>query len=146
MDGKFILLPQLDTFLKDLKQWVIDNFLKITDFNTWKSTLSSVSTSGKASDVAVDDTDGHFTGTNVEAVLEELYQDITDSGTIVDGSVTKVKLSSDVQQTLDKADTALQESDLQFATDQDIDNLFVKTPATSDPEDPNGDDDPGSNP
>ena len=39
--------------------------------------------------------------------------------------IPKTDLASDVQTSLGKADTALQASDLTFATDEDIDNLFI---------------------
>ena len=43
---------------------------------------------------------------------------------LVDGSVTKAKLAQGVQDSLDLADTALQDDDITSVTDQDIQNLF----------------------
>ena len=47
------------------------------------------------------------------------------SATIVAGSIAKTDLTTEVQTSLGKADTALQEADLQFATDADINGLFA---------------------
>lgn len=47
------------------------------------------------------------------------------SATIVAGSIAKTDLTTEVQTSLNKADTALQEADLQFATDADINGLFA---------------------
>lgn len=47
------------------------------------------------------------------------------SATVVTGSIAKTDLTSDVQASLDLADSALQESDIVLATDTDINNLFA---------------------
>ena len=46
------------------------------------------------------------------------------TGTLVDGSITKAKLVSGVQASLDLADTALQDEDITDVDNEDIENLF----------------------
>lgn len=45
--------------------------------------LAAVASSGDAEDVSIADSAGHFTATNVEDALAELYGSISGSGTLV---------------------------------------------------------------
>lgn len=56
---------------------------------TLENSLADVATSGAAADVSVVDEDGHFTATNVEDALEELYTAIGTGGTNAAVTVTK---------------------------------------------------------
>ena len=59
------------------------------------------------------------------------------TATITDGTVTKAKLVTAVQNSLDKADSALQEADFEWATDAEVNTSWAaalaaaKTPAQS---------------
>ena len=46
------------------------------------------------------------------------------TGTLIDGSITRAKLASDVTDSLDLADTALQDDDIDAVDDEDIEALF----------------------
>lgn len=56
--------------------------------------------------------------------VTELANDAVETSKIKDGNVTKQKLSQDVQNSLDLADSALQESDITICTEAEIDALF----------------------
>ena len=59
------------------------------------------------------------------------------TATITDGTVTKAKLETAVQNSLDKADSALQDADFEWATDSEVNTAWAsalaaaKTPAQS---------------
>lgn len=56
---------------------------------TLENSLADVATSGAAEDVSIEDSDGHFTATDVEGALEELYTAIGTGGTNAAVTVTK---------------------------------------------------------
>ena len=56
---------------------------------TLENSLADVATSGAAEDVSIEDSNGHFTATDVEGALEELYTAIGTGGTNAAVTVTK---------------------------------------------------------
>ena len=88
-----------------------------------KSSLATVATSGSYNDL----TDKPTIPAEVTESTVSGWGFTKNTGTYSKPSngIPKSDLASDVQTSLGKADTALQASDLTFATDEDIDNLFV---------------------
>lgn len=88
-----------------------------------KSSLATVATSGSYNDL----TDKPTIPAAVTESTVSGWGFTKNTGTYSKPSngIPKSDLASDVQTSLGKADTALQASDLTFATDEDIDNLFV---------------------
>ena len=80
-------------------------------------------------------TSGSQSGDMIFVTVDPQTHKVT--ATITDGTVTKPKLHADVQTSLGKADTALQDADFEWATDTDVRDawaaalLAAKTPANS---------------
>lgn len=80
-------------------------------------------------------TSGSQSGDMIFVTVDPQTHKVT--ATITDGSVTKPKLHADVQTSLGKADTALQDADFEWATDTEVRDawaaalLAAKTPANS---------------
>lgn len=80
-------------------------------------------------------TSGSQSGDMIFVTVDPQTHKVT--ATITDGTVTKPKLHADVQTSLGKADTALQDADFEWATDTEVRDawaaalLAAKTPANS---------------
>ena len=80
-------------------------------------------------------TSGSQSGDMIFVTVDPQTHKVT--ATITDGTVTKPKLHADVQTSLGKADTALQDADFEWASDTDVRDawaaalLAAKTPANS---------------
>ncbi len=80
-------------------------------------------------------TSGSQAGDMVVVAIDSNTHQVTAS--ITDGTVTKAKLVSSVQSSLDKADSALQEADFEWATDSEVNTAWAaamtaaQTPAQS---------------
>jgi len=80
-------------------------------------------------------TEGDQTGKMVTLTIDSATHTIT--ADIADGTLTKAKLATAVQNSLDAADSALQEADFEWATDTEINEAWAaalaaaKTPANS---------------
>lgn len=80
-------------------------------------------------------TSGSQSGDMIFVTVDPQTHKVT--ATITDGTVTKPKLHADVQASLGKADTALQDADFEWASDTDVRDawaaalLAAKTPANS---------------
>ena len=80
-------------------------------------------------------TSGSQSGDMIFVTVDPRTHKVT--ATITDGTVTKPKLHADVQTSLGKADTALQDADFEWATDTEVRDawaaalLAAKTPANS---------------
>ena len=80
-------------------------------------------------------TSGSQAGDMIYVSIDPTTHEVT--ATITDGTVTKAKLVTAVQSSLDKADSALQEADFEWATDAEVNTSWAaalaaaKTPAQS---------------
>ena len=80
-------------------------------------------------------TSGSQAGDMIFVSIDPTTHEVT--ATITDGTVTKAKLVTAVQSSLDKADSALQEADFEWATDAEVNTSWAaalaaaKTPAQS---------------
>ena len=78
---------------------------------------------------------GDQTGKMVTLTIDPATHTIT--ADIADGTLTKAKLATAVQNSLDAADSALQDADFEWATDTEINDAWAaalaaaKTPANS---------------
>lgn len=80
-------------------------------------------------------TSGSKAGDMIFVSIDPTTHEVT--ATITDGTVTKAKLETAVQNSLDKADSALQDADFEWATDSEVNTAWAsalaaaKTPAQS---------------
>lgn len=80
-------------------------------------------------------TSGSQAGDMIFVSIDPTTHEVT--ATITDGTVTKAKLETAVQNSLDKADSALQDADFEWATDSEVNTAWAsalaaaKTPAQS---------------
>ncbi len=80
-------------------------------------------------------TSGSQSGDMIFVSIDPTTHKVT--ATITDGTVTKAKLETAVQNSLDKADSALQDADFEWATDSEVNTAWAsalaaaKTPAQS---------------
>lgn len=80
-------------------------------------------------------TSGSQAGDMIVVSIDPTTHEVT--ATITDGTVTKAKLETAVQNSLDKADSALQDADFEWATDSEVNTAWAsalaaaKTPAQS---------------
>lgn len=72
---------------------------------------------------------GTQTGKMVTLTIDSATHTIT--ADIADGTLTKAKLASAVQSSLDKADSALQEADFEWATDSEVNTAWSNAMATA---------------
>ncbi len=65
-----------------------------------------------------------YTGGTTDYIQISIDSNNQITGTLIDGSITRAKLASDVNDSLDLADTALQDEDIESVADEDIQALF----------------------
>lgn len=65
-----------------------------------------------------------YTGGTTSFIQVSIDENNQITATLIDGSITRVKLATDVTDSLDLADTALQDSDITEVDEQDIEDLF----------------------